>query len=206
MTQKQELIKERNKLAKQIFMKNDRLTESVAQSSVEMANTMMEQLYGKGWVDETGEQPSQQPTPSGDAVITIHKDAEGTPDGVRIQGLGEDFLLTLHDAEDGKNKSYDEWMDWLKEHGKTTLTRKQAYLVGLYIDEVNDKLEEAGGDALAADWYTTTDLYIPKSQRSCADYYAKYSWCYGGTNGCLSSDIRGNGDFRCRPALACTLE
>ena len=148
----------------------------------------------------------QQPTPSGDAVITIHKNAEGTPDGVRIQGLGEDFILTLHDAESGENKNYGEWMGWLKENGKTTLTRKQAYLVGMCIDEVNDKLEEAGGDALAADWYTTTDLYIPRNKRSCADYDADLSWCYYGSGGCFRNYYRYYGYFRCRPSLLITLQ
>ena len=124
-------------------------------------------------------------------------------EGVRVQALGEDFIISLHDAEGGKSDfTYNEAMKWLEDHGQQTLTRKQAGIICIYIDEINDKLVEAGGEAFAADWYTTNELYIPREQRSSADYHAPYSWYFDGTNGCFNYNYRSNDPFRCRPSLA----
>lgn len=124
-------------------------------------------------------------------------------EGVRVQALGEDFIISLHDAEGGKdNFTYDEAMKWLEEHGQQTFTRKQAGIICIYIDEINDKLVEAGGEAFAADWYTTNELYIPREQRSSADYNAYSSWFFGGSNGCFGPGRRCGEYFRCRPSLA----
>ena len=127
-------------------------------------------------------------------------------EGVRVQALGEDFIISLHDAEGGKDDfSYDEAMKWLEEHGQQTFTRKQAGIICIYIDEINDKLVEAGGEAFVADWYTTNELYIPRGKRSSADYYADYSWYFNGSYGCFYYDYRSNPYFRCRPSLALPL-
>lgn len=137
------------------------------------------------------------------AVISGVEDKDGKPCGVRVQALGEDFVIGLHDAENGKdNFSYDEAMQWLKDHDMQTVTRKQAGIICIYIDEINEKLEEVGGDPFAADWYTTNELYIPKDKRSCADYTANNSWCFGGPIGALSISYRYYPYFRCRPSLA----
>ena len=124
-------------------------------------------------------------------------------EGVRVQALGEDFIISLHDAEGGKSDfTYNEAMKWLEDHGQQTLTRKQAGIICIYIDEINDKLVEAGGEAFAADWYTTNELYIPREQRSSADFFANRSWCFNGTNGCFPYAYRYYDSFRCRPSLA----
>lgn len=136
------------------------------------------------------------------ALIDIVGDDYGM-EGVRVQALGEDFIISLHDAEGGKdNFSYDEAMKWLEEHGQQTFTRKQAGIIYIYIDEINDKLVEAGGEAFAADWYTTNELYIPREQRSSADYNANHSWYFLGSNGCFYYYYRYYEGFRCRPSLA----
>lgn len=136
------------------------------------------------------------------ALIDIVSEDYGM-EGVRVQALGEDFIISLHDAEDGKDSfTYDEAMKWLEEHGQQTFTRKQAGIICIYIDEINDKLVEAGGKAFAADWYTTNELYIPREQRSAADYDASPSWYFIGSGGCFSISSRYYERFRCRPSLA----
>ena len=137
------------------------------------------------------------------AILSIDTDMEGNPLGVRVQALGENFVISLHDAENGKdNFSYDSAMEWLKEHGQQTVNRKQAAIICTYIDEINDKLTEAGGEPFARDWYITNELYVPREKRSCADYDAILSWYFIGTYGCLTYIYRSYGYFRCRPSLA----
>lgn len=136
------------------------------------------------------------------AELFICTDTAGMPVGVRVQALGENFVIGLHDAENGKSDfSYDSAMEWLKEHGKQTFNRKQAAIIAIYMRDINKKLKEAGGDPFAADWYITHELYYPEG-RSCADYNADSTWYFNGTNGCFGSLTRCNGYFRCRPSLA----
>lgn len=139
---------------------------------------------------------------SGDALITIYDGPEDL-EGVRVQALGEDFVIGLHDAENGKdNFTYDEAMQWLKDHEKQTFNRKQASIICIYLDNINDKLKEAGGEPFAEDWYTTNELYIPREKRSSAVYNSNNSWCFIGTLGCLNYYVRYDSCFRCRPSLA----
>ncbi|MBR1785306.1 MAG: hypothetical protein IJ760_07735 [Bacteroidales bacterium] len=140
---------------------------------------------------------------SGDAIITIYNGVEDI-DGVRVQALGEDFVIGLHDLDNGKdNFTYDEAMKRLEELGKQTFNRKQAAIICIYLDQINEKLEEAGGEPFAEDWYTTNELYIPKG--SSADYYATHSWYFNGAYGVLTGNTRYNTGFRSRPSLALPL-
>lgn len=137
------------------------------------------------------------------AMLTIDTDADGTPVGVRVQALGENFVIGLHDAENGKSDfSYDSAMEWLKEHGKQTFNRKQAAIICIFIDEINDKLVEAGGEPFARDWYITNELYVPREKRSCAGCSANGPWYFNGASGCFDYYYRYDGYFRCRPSLA----
>lgn len=136
------------------------------------------------------------------ATLSIDTDMEGKPVGVRVQALGENFAISLHDAENGKsNFSYDTAMEWLKEHGQQTFNRKQAAIIAIYMRDINKKLKEAGGDPFAAHWYITNELYYPEG-RSCAGYYATSTWFFSGTTGCFDTYNRSYGNFRCRPSLA----
>ena len=133
--------------------------------------------------------------------FTVLREEEDGVAGVRVQALGEDFVIALHDAADGKNNfTYDSAMEWLKEHNQQTFTRRQAGIIAIYIVELNELLKSAGGDAFADDWYVTNELYCPAG--SSADYYANGSWCFLGAIGCFSYAGRFNGCFRCRPSLA----
>lgn len=138
-----------------------------------------------------------------DAIISIVE--KGGQKWVRVQALGEDISIDLHDLKDDKDKimkdcDYDTIMERLKKIGLDTFSRKQLFIIAIYINEINKKLEEAGGEKFAADWYVSKELWAPVG--SCADYGAARSWCFNGTNGCVSSGTRSSGGFRCRPCLA----
>ena len=116
--------------------------------------------------------------------VSIRYNEDGQPDGVRIRTLDEDFTIALHDACD-HNLNADE----ARALGQA-MTLKQAYILCAYLDEVQQTLEDAGGDRLDG-WYIT-----------CADYNANYSWYFISTSGCVNSGYRCNGLFRSRPVLA----
>ena len=135
-----------------------------------------------------------------DAIIEVYDGGEDF-EGVRVQALGEDFVIGLHDLDNGKDDfKYDEAMTRLKELNLSTFNRKQAAIICIYLDQINDKLIEAGGEAFAEDWYTTNELYIPRG--SSADYNASNAWYFYGAYGCLDYNYRYFSYFRCRPSLA----
>ncbi len=78
--------------------------------------------------------------------VSIHYDEDGNPDGILIQTLDEAFILALHDEGE---------MDYEKAKAYELPTAKQAHIYGAYLDEINEALDEAGGDRLEEDWYWT---------------------------------------------------
>lgn len=142
----------------------------------------------------------EQPTiPSGDAEIGTYSHNGET--WVRVTALGEDFIIAPHDLDGGKDDfNYDQAMARLKELNLDTFNRKQLFILGIYIEEINAKLEEIGGDKFAPDLYVCSELWHPVG--SCADSDASYSWSFGGDYGIISHYYRSDGFFRSRPALA----
>lgn len=116
--------------------------------------------------------------------VSIRMDEDGKPVGIRIQTLDEDFTIALHDACD-----HDLTADEARALGQA-MTLKQAHILCAYFDEVQQTLEDAGGDRLDG-WYIT-----------CADYYADSTWYFNSTCGCVNSYYRYYGYFRSRPVLA----
>lgn len=116
--------------------------------------------------------------------VSIRYNEDGQPDGVRIRTLDEDFTIALHDACD-----HDLTADEARALGQA-MTLKQAHILCAYLDEVQQTLEDAGGDRLDG-WYVT-----------CAHYNAHRSWSFISTLGCVTSYIRYYGNFRSRPVLA----
>lgn len=116
--------------------------------------------------------------------VSIRYNEDGQPDGVRIRTLDEDFTIALHDACD-----HDLTADEARALGQA-MTLKQAHILCAYLDEVQQTLEDAGGDRLDG-WYVT-----------CADYFAYYPWIFNGTSGCVNDGSRYYGTFRSRPVLA----
>ena len=127
-------------------------------------------------------------------AVSINYDNNGNANGVKVQTLDECFVIALHDLDGGKSDfSHDSAMKRLEELGLKTVNKKQATILCAYLDEVNEKLKEVGGEPFAKDVYVTS---------SSADYIATYSWCFHGTGGCLHGSNRSYGYFRCRPVLA----
>lgn len=135
-----------------------------------------------------------------DAVLSIvEKDGNKW---VRVQALGEDFIIATEDINDRNDMTYDEAMSELKELGLDTFNRKQGLIIAIYINEINDLLEKAGGYKFERDWYVSIELWRPVA---CADYGGDPSWFFYGDGGCFAYYIsRCSVYFRCRPVLAYT--
>ena len=116
--------------------------------------------------------------------VSIRYNEDGQPDGVRIRTLDEDFTIALYDACE-----HDLDADEARALGQA-MTLKQAHILCAYLDEVQQTLEDAGGDLLDG-WYVT-----------CADCDADYAWFFYSTYGCVLYNNRYNGNFRSRPVLA----
>ena len=120
---------------------------------------------------------------------------------VRVQVMNEDFIITPHDLDNGKDDfDYDTAMQRLKELGLDTFNRKQGFIITTLIEEINAKLVEAGGDEFAGDRYVCSELWRPVG--SSADYNGGYTWCFDGRNGCFTNCSRYYSYFRSRPVLA----
>lgn len=195
-----ELIKERNEIAKSVFTHVAEITPIAA---INAANELMEQMYGLHWEDKAQE-PAPQPadTTNPDATITIVE--RNGEKWVRVQALGEDFVIAPKDLKDGNcvmvDRDYDTLMKRLKELNLDTFDRKQGLIIAIYAEQINDKLIEAGGNKFAADWYVSKELWHPVG--SSADYCGDSSWYFGGRSGCFGGNLRYRGYFRSRPVLA----
>ena len=124
-------------------------------------------------LEETNEQP----------YLSIAYDEADMAYGVRIIGLGENFVVALHDAKYGKE------VTWEGACKLKAPTRKQAALMSAVIDELNDMLEKAGGERMAG-WYWTS-----------TDYYGYAAWLGSGTNGELNYGYKSS-SCTVRPVLA----
>ena len=167
---------------------------------------MMTRIYGEGW--DQKEIPAEEttvPVVAGTncpATISI-VDFKGAK-WVRVQALGEDFVVAPEDLDDGADHfSFYSAQEKLKELGLATFNRMQGFLIAIYIEEINKALEEAGGKKFAKDIYISSELWRPVG--SCADSGGDYSWFFLGSYGCVSYNLRYVGLFRCRPVLAYTL-
>ena len=152
--------------------------------------------------EPTTTKPAETSTNS-DAIISIVEDRGEK--WVRVQALGEDFIIGTRDLKDKggnvmKDCDYDTIMARLNELGLDTFNRKQLFIIGIYINEINEKLVEAGGEKFAKDWYVSKELWAPVG--SCADCDANRAWCFNGGYGIAYGYSRCIGIVRCRPVLA----
>lgn len=81
--------------------------------------------------------------------VSIHYDEQGDPDGILVQSLDEAFVIALHDEFNGERVDYE------KASTVSLPSLKQARLYGVYLKEINDLLDEVGGDRLEDGWYWT---------------------------------------------------
>ena len=201
---KEDLIKERNEIAKQLFWRDQQMS---CKDAVKNANALMREMYGEDWDKQandpkTGEQTGQ-PTATTDSTfgyaITIvdHNNEKW----VRVQAMGEDFIIAPHDLDGGKDDfDYDTAIARLKELGLDTFNRMQGFIIATLIEEINAKLVEAGGDKFAEDIYVSSELWRPVGSSADCDGYN--AWYFPGTYGCFYSSSRYYSYFRSRPVLA----
>jgi hypothetical protein len=175
-------IIERNEIAKAIYLKNTILTESVAYNSVQAANEMMAQMYGRDWADENDEQQSQpsQPAPSGEATPIVSIAEQNGEKGVRLCVGDVDIFIEAHNIDNGEEFEWKKAMARLEEVGKRTFDKHEMYLITAYKDEINAKLKEIDGDELDGYYWSSTEYnsntawYVHFSDGYINTYYVKY--------------------------------
>ena len=190
-----ELIKERNEIAKQLLLNGGDVRECVR-----TANRLMKDMHGDEWdgTKETTQQAITTDTSFG-YNISIVENANGEK-WVRVQALGEDFVIATEDINNRDDMTYDEAMKELESVGVDTFNRKQGFIIATLIEEINAKLVEAGGNEFAKDVYISSELWKPVG--SSADYNGSLTWYFGGNYGWFYYLYRCHGNFRCRPVLA----
>ena len=118
---------------------------------------------------------------------------------VRVQAMGEDFIIATHDLDNGKNNfNYLTANARLKEFGRDTFNRKQGFIIATLIEEINAKLAKAGGDKFAKDFYVSSELWRPVG--SSADYNGDYTWSVDCNTGCFFN-LNRNSHFRSRAVI-----
>lgn len=183
-----ERTKERNEIAKAIYLKNTILTESVAYNSVQAANDMMAQMYGSDWADETDEQLSQ-PAPSGDTTPIVSIAEQNGEKGVRLCVGDVDIFIEAHNLDNGEEFEWKKAMARLEEVSKRTFDKHEMYLIAAYKDEINAKLKEIDGDELEGYYWSSTE------------YSSTYAWGVLFSNGNIGASIKYN-SFTVRPVAA----
>lgn len=113
---------------------------------------------------------------------------KGSQRFIRITALGEDFCLGLKLAEDGKEMKWQEAIDYCKERQRDLLTKRQYLIVAIFHDEINNMLENLGGDKLGYEW-------------SMSEYNYDAAWFYYGYNGTLDRNLKYI-SYQVRPSLA----
>ena len=132
-----------------------------------------------------------------DATISI-VDYKGEK-WVRVQALGEDFVIAPRDLDDSKAFNYDSAMARLKELGLDTFNRKQGGIISIYADEIDAKLKEIGGDPMDKYCYVSKELWKPTG--SVGEYNSYLSWCFDGYYRSLYYDSRFVSYFRSRSCM-----
>ena len=120
--------------------------------------------------------------------VTILKDADGKAVCVMVETLDERFALELHHIDNGKEYTWPDAMERLKELGKDGFNEKQGRIIAVYHEEIDAALEEAGGEKLGWEW-------------AVGEYYGYYAWLYNPALGALNDRNMYN-SFQVRPLLA----
>ena len=121
--------------------------------------------------------------------VTILKDADGQAVGVMVETLDERFALELHPIDNGKEYTWPDAMERLKELGKDGFNEKQGKIIAVYHEEIDAALEEAGGDKLGWEW-------------AVGEYYGVSAWLYNPVRGALYSLTHEYYSCQVRPLLA----
>lgn len=107
------------------------------------------------------------PTTENKPVSIVIEDS--TPVGVAVQTVDERFEIALKDIDNGREMTWDDAMKF------KLPTKKQAAIICAYLDDINAKLKEAGGEPLDK-WYWTS-----------SESPAYNAWLYYGSYGRLDT-------------------
>lgn len=117
--------------------------------------------------------------------VCVLTDAAGEPHGVLVQALGERFVIDSKDFNDGKGMEWDEAMSALKEAGKTTFNKQQAYITLFLLETINAALLSIGGDEFASSHWAAIE------HTSCGAWFVNFgSGNFGFNNKCHSYVVR----------------
>ena len=114
-----ERIKERNELAKQLYVaqwKDNSAPSIKAMYSMNLADTMMEAMYGHDWNNMVEEAVEVDDAETAKPLAVVYGEG-GKPMGIRVRTLDVDFTLALQDLEGDDSFSYDSAQEKLKELG-----------------------------------------------------------------------------------------
>ena len=95
--------------------------------------------------------------------------------GVRVTLGDEDFVIAPKDYQNGNEMSWQEAMTAIQTDGLDTWNYRQICHTMAYRKEINEVLEENGGDSLD-NWYWTCAGY---SAGGSFYYYGNFGWLYG---------------------------
>lgn len=123
--------------------------------------------------------------------VTILRDADGKAVGIMVETLDERFALELHPIDNGKEYTWPDAMERLKELGKDGFNEKQGKIIAVYHEEIDAALEEVGGDKLGYEW-------------AVGEYNGYCAWFYYPTYGALGYSYK-YGSSQVRPLLASEL-
>lgn len=119
--------------------------------------------------------------------VSILRDADGNAVGVLVQTCDESFALDLHHLDNGKEYTWPDTMERLKELGKDGFNEKQGKIIAVYHEEIDAALEEAGGDKLGWEW-------------AADELNDSYAWLHGQNGGALNAESKYYG-YKVRPIL-----
>lgn len=142
----------------------------------------MQSLQG-GKKEEHTQQQEEKRKP-----VSVVYDKDMNPIGVNIRTLDEDFTIALDTIDDGKEYTWNEAMDRLRELGLKGISKKQMLIISAYSEEVNAALCQTGRNTLCYEW-------------AVGEYNSTYGWLYYPTHGALYN-IRKYYAFQVRPLLA----
>ena len=100
--------------------------------------------------------------------------------GVRVTLGDEDFVIAPKDYQNGKEMPWQVAMDALKADNLSTWNYRQICLTMAYCDEIDEALEENGGDSLDNVYWTS------------AEYLDNYSFVYNGYAGRMVDNRKRN--------------
>lgn len=123
--------------------------------------------------------------------VSILRDADGNAVGVMVETLDERFALELHPIDGGREYTWPDAMERLKELGKDGFNEKQGKIIAAYHKEIDAALEEAGGDKLGWEW-------------AVGEYNGRSAWLYIPAFGALHTHNKYD-SFQVRPLLASEL-